>query len=1841
MRDWGRILERTRAYEGIDDGAPVPVPAVHEQALAQEGNARRSPGAEERARKRISKQMREAPLRAVDGYDDPLHVVYDESAARDDDHGESDTQDEPEIDRRAHGALAEAVSYMQDQLDTATVDSVPVTEDDNLDDLDGGRLTRGEDAELQRKRTAREYLREERGWSDDLIDNAGIGWAPPSEEALVSCLMSQGYGRQEMLGTGLFWDNLSPIWKGRFVFPYFNKDSQVVFAISRRLDPADSETGGHEADDAGVYAEDDNPAKYHKIPDTDHAVVEEPIYGLDTLRDRDGPVLVTEGIADAAAAHEAGYAAISPVTTSFSHAQRQRVRELLAGRGERVVIANDAEDPSFELTQTETLEGWDRLVTPELEPGLSGALATAASLRGHDQNNVEDDAVVSDVHVARIPRCGLSKVDVDDILTYWGTMDAVVASAKPVEQLREFNPDDYRSRASTTDENPEKPTYDGDGQDRAALYELSITDVTGLSADARTCHPDNHRGDSQDYFVVGSDGETATDFKTRDNVTYNALTYLVCLARREWESPPRGNLDDEEIFLAWKAARDTNVLRGDKAPYAAVRHAARQVTDGEPSRDDSLPAPVYNAAIEWLRKEVGDPGREPVNGHESDENEGPDPRTLDIIVRPAVAHRAAELVRPEDLSEEAACQLPFGAAPDADCWTVEGSEVGLIRAVAMAEGLVSSVDESLPADSYGRAYQRARAQYGAPLPEYITREDSVSAPEAAFAAANRCEWLDLDVVNSKIMDDDPADCFAELDPCWRDSDSGRSVRVLDRRGPADTLTIYDHDTGRALGIVRYVALEAEIILHPNEPLQGSDWVEAYRETRRRGAPLPEWFGADNPGAIAWLPEAGDALGGDLRDEERLSELRQDTEELYRDLAGKPGDAGRVDVLDVLPALGKTTSATIAADEHPMSYFAARKQLQADMRERADEWDRKAVIEPVLRHNVPLWDRTVDAAVRGIRQNGQQLLRDASGLVDAAKAVLDVDELTLSERGFLDAWGAETVDELDRPSCPTASGAYGPEWALRVNVARALGYTPAEIHRDDQQIFGETLPCQDREVEPATPMREVEEDGEAKLLELKDWTHDHNHNSDTCPYTARHDYINDPANDWEIVIGDYSHAYVDGAVTRTFNRDEMVRHEPRTVVVDEFPGVEQFGSVVDGEDMRASAAWLADALLTRHIDGVTDLWAGDWHDQTVTAWLNGNGHEIEELGTARSRAHYAASVLRLAKEADSIPRDAVEIPSSFANGLDRAAKLDVDAPPEAIAGAIRQLDHGIADMEREQGSVSYTFQPVMQALADLEDASADAQTDYDAEGLLAGLDVDLVGDMAGLLDAARDASMSGNRDRAIATLSAYHDALAGGPEGCRALARHADDGWADPDAWLHLAGVLAQRADDTTRIETETLDLNESRLRGDGSVVNQLNLGRRTVVIDSNLDAALLHRPPAFRAATGEDCQVVGLDATARGILWGIALGRDAELHDICDSLAERREILREVLNLSVIQSSRTVRGLSGARDRSYDREAALIEEVAQQYTGHALDSRRDIADREERAWESETADKPAVLTTKPAESELEELVGDQVSAFRHYGDITGGNIDELESAALSLVIGSRHYGDQAPELAAVLAGQEPSRTGRGSRLDYGCEAANAMLAHMRYDETMQAVLRFARDERGATVIVDTCCIRDDLPVDGQARVARTRSENERRIVEACRDLQSGTESWTRKDVEEWIAGRYGGDAVPSSETVRRHLSEAVSDGLLLQVEAQPGVATEFGGDEQLNQARQHGEAEVDLLFPDVASAETAGVEEATSTCPVHNLYTGVVGVNREEATIVRADPTLTGPNELGEPTPPG
>jgi len=206
--------------------------------------------------------------------------------------------------------------------------------------------------------TPREYFEEVRGWDADTVEEKRLGYAPAGHgHELLDRLMSEGYTREEILGTGLFYDLGTPHFEGRVVFPYFDGDGRPCYAISR--------TTGHPEDPKANQ-------KYTKAVKTkDYSHVDEPIYGLETLDDETETVLVAEGMPDAITAHELGHAAVSPVTTQFKRKHHDVVLEAVADTGTRVVVVadNDSVDPD--------LDEEERLEVTQYGEGLKGALRTA------------------------------------------------------------------------------------------------------------------------------------------------------------------------------------------------------------------------------------------------------------------------------------------------------------------------------------------------------------------------------------------------------------------------------------------------------------------------------------------------------------------------------------------------------------------------------------------------------------------------------------------------------------------------------------------------------------------------------------------------------------------------------------------------------------------------------------------------------------------------------------------------------------------------------------------------------------------------------------------------------------------------------------------------------------------------------------------------------------------------------------------------------------------------------------------------------------------------------------------------------------------------------------------------------------------------------------------------------------------------------------------------------------------------------------------------------------------------------------------------------------------------
>ena len=438
--------------------------------------------------------------------------------------------------------------------------------------------------------TPRDYYREGRGWDADTIDEKLLGFAPANyRDELVTYLFDRGHGREEILATGLFGErddgNLYATWSGRYVLPYFDADGRPVFAISRATDPV------HLADWKGN--------KYDKLQVTrEDVTAEEPIYGLDTVEPGE-PVLITEGIADAITAHQAGYPCLSPVTVQFKKSDREDLLEALDERDVgRTYLIQDAERP------TSDVDDRDRLTLQQFGDGVKGAVKTAAYLSDHGL----------EARVAELPRPGLEKVDLDDYLQGWSDdLTPLLAGAKPVDHHPAYDPDTARDVALDAAEASTITTdaVDTDG-DHSALFDLTIRGVTGLSEGYRGPNPLGHHGESENYCVLLGDHGVLYDHKYK--AAYNALTYFLVDAGERRPASPNGRLEDGEVFAAWRhAKREGCIPEDDPIPHRALQYVAREhdlMPDGDLMDGWKLPREAYNAALATVRGEYGvDPGR--------------------------------------------------------------------------------------------------------------------------------------------------------------------------------------------------------------------------------------------------------------------------------------------------------------------------------------------------------------------------------------------------------------------------------------------------------------------------------------------------------------------------------------------------------------------------------------------------------------------------------------------------------------------------------------------------------------------------------------------------------------------------------------------------------------------------------------------------------------------------------------------------------------------------------------------------------------------------------------------------------------------------------------------------------------------------------------------------------------------------------------------------------------------------------------------------------------------------------------------------------------------------------
>lgn len=249
------------------------------------------------------------------------------------------------------------------------------------------------------------------------------------------------------------------------------------------------------------------------------------------------------------------------------------------------------------------------------------------------------------------------------------------------------------------------------------------------------------------------------------------------------------------------------------------------------------------------------------------------------------------------------------------------------------------------------------------------------------------------------------------------------------------------------------------------------------------------------------------------------------------------------------------------------------------------------------------------------------------------------------------------------------------------------------------------------------------------------------------------------------------------------------------------------------------------------------------------------------------------------------------------------------------------------------------------------------------------------------------------------------------------------------------------------------------------------LSNQTVFVrDQQADTAYLLRPPEFDKADG----FIGLDGTPTVRMWETSTGLDLTHREVL-SIAEKKYYISNILDHTIIQTNSSKKPYQNGRNVTPPKDTSLAFWISLQ-----------------------EGNKPNVITSKKAIKTVYPAY--QGGEFFNYVGQTMNFAQVRSSNAfgnehLGLVIGSRHYGDEFIQKWGAYLGKgiSPSSGPQHWSRSYG-HVGNLIRDHL-YNETLQDVLRFGRDQQPTTVYVNTSALpswvptkkETDFPVLGKNR----------------------------------------------------------------------------------------------------------------------------------------------------------
>lgn len=315
-------------------------------------------------------------------------------------------------------------------------------------------------------------------------------------------------------------------------------------------------------------------------------------------------------------------------------------------------------------------------------------------------------------------------------------------------------------------------------------------------------------------------------------------------------------------------------------------------------------------------------------------------------------------------------------------------------------------------------------------------------------------------------------------------------------------------------------------------------------------------------------------------------------------------------------------------------------------------------------------------------------------------------------------------------------------------------------------------------------------------------------------------------------------------------------------------------------------------------------------------------------------------------------------------------------------------------------------------------------------------------------------------------------------------------------------------------------------------------GGQVFAHDQNGNKMSVLTPPTLTNAKN----VIALDGTPTLRLYDLMFNVGFEQKQLLSD-PEREEYIQDTQNLKIVQTElKYIRPYTSGSSVNVDRDEALLREVIAVHS-----------------------DDPSVITSCKALRKLKATNIPISPNSTYYGNLRGSN--ELAKKDVGVILGSPHYGDEFIERWSALFGFEASGTKTGTAKSYGA-FGDELLQHMRENEVLQAVFRFARDGSGATVYVNTAAIPPWLPREIALGVSRTRTSTEREIIDVLsnKGKASGTEIATKVDKH--------------PNTVRSHLRTLQKEGIVRKTGKNKGTQWH---DDGLSNANKYGAVDLNSI----------------------------------------------------------